>query len=91
MDDSLLDILCCPAGRRPLQRLDSTRLKALNEAVAAGSVQYVDGSPVSDTAAEALVTDDFAVIYLLNDGIPVLLVERGIGTQQFADFSAGRM
>lgn len=91
MDDSLLDILCCPVNRRPLKRLDADRLKALNEAVEAKAVQYVDGSSVTQLADEALVTDDLKVVYLLDDGIPVLLPERGIGTQQFADFSAGRL
>jgi uncharacterized protein YbaR (Trm112 family) len=32
------------------------------------------------------VTEDGKVIYPVNEGIPVLLEERGIGTTQFQDF-----
>jgi len=33
-----------------------------------------------------LITDDARVIYRIEDDIPVLLPEEGIGTTQFQDF-----
>ena len=38
--------------------------------------------------SEALISDDDKVIYRIDDGVPVLLPEEGIGTTQFADFPA---
>lgn len=85
ISDPLLDILCCPVGRQPLRPLEKSRLKKLNEHIAAGKVLYVDSSPVDECPREALITRDDKVIYLVVDSIPVLLPDRGIGTAQFTD------
>jgi len=82
----LLEILCCPVSRTPLQRLGTDRLEKLNTAVNAGEALYVDGSQVQKPLEEALVTTDMKVIYPVEDSIPILLEERGIGTAQFTDF-----
>jgi len=86
MDRKLLDILACPATRQPLAMLDSRGLAALNEAIAAGGVQRIDGAPQRDAVREALVTRDRKLVYRIDDGIPVLLVEEGIALGQVADF-----
>lgn len=83
--DPLLDILCCPVSHQPLRPLEKSRLKKLADRVAGGDVVYVDHSPVEDKPREALITRDDKVIYLVIDGIPVLLPDRGIGTAQFTD------
>lgn len=84
--ESLLDILCCPVSKEPLTVLDKARLKIVNDGVAAGEVQYVDGSAVETPLKAALVTRDSKVVYAIVDDIPVLLPEHGIGTTQFDDF-----
>jgi len=86
MDKRLLDILCCPVSKRPLVKLDARRLKQLNKQIEAHQVQYVDGASVSDPVSEALISDDNKVIYTIDDGIPVMLPERGIGTNQIHPF-----
>lgn len=91
MDGKLLEILCCPVTKRPLVPLDATRREALDRAVAEGTVRYVDDSTVTGPIEEALVTDDGHVVYLVLDGIPVLLPERGVGTTQFENFAEGRL
>jgi uncharacterized protein YbaR (Trm112 family) len=83
--DPLLDILCCPVSHEPLRPLEKRRLKSLNDRIREGGVLYVDHSDVDEPAREALVTRDDKVIYLVVDGIPVLLPDRGIGTAQFTD------
>lgn len=80
--DSLLDILCCPVSREPLRPLERKRLSALNDAIEGGDVAYVDGSPVDAPLGEALISRDGKVIYAVDQGIPVLLPDRGIGTTQ---------
>lgn len=83
--NQLLDILCCPVSREPLLPLGKERLKKLNRAIADEEVLYVDGSKVESTFREALITRNGKVIYGVEDGIPVLLPDRGIGTTQFTD------
>ena len=86
IDGKLLEILCCPVSKTPLTRLSTSRLKTLNEAISAGTVQYVRGETVEDPLREALITEDSKVIYPVIDEIPILLEERGIGTTQLQDF-----
>lgn len=86
MDRKLLDILACPATRQPLGLLEPRGLDALNRAIADGDVRRADGSPQSQPVHEALITRDRKLVYRLDAGIPVLLVEEAIGTGQVADF-----
>jgi uncharacterized protein YbaR (Trm112 family) len=86
IDGKLLEILCCPVSKTPLIRVSATRLKKLNEAIAAGELLYVGGETVEQPLREALVTDDSKVVYPVVDGIPVLLEQQGIGTTQLQDF-----
>lgn len=85
LPDQLLDILCCPVSHEPLLPLSRTKLKTLNQAIAAGDIQYVDHQPVTEPLKAALITRNQKVIYAIEDGIPVLLAERGIGTTQLAE------
>jgi uncharacterized protein len=83
--EHLLDILCCPVSHEPLLPLSRDKLKQLNQAIAAGTVQYVDHEPVAEPLKAALITRDKKVVYAIADGIPVLLPERGIGTTQLSE------
>jgi len=86
VDGKLLEILCCPVTKTPLTLLPATRLEKLNKAIGAGEVRYVDNKPVSEALTEALMTEDGKVIYPVEDSIPILLEEKGIGTTQLQDF-----
>ena len=86
MDRKLLDILACPATRQPLAMLDRAGLEALNRAIAAGGVSRVDEVAQATPLREALITRDHKLVYRIDDGIPVLLVEEAIATSQIPDF-----
>lgn len=86
MDKRLLDILCCPVSKTPVRLLTRHQLDALNQAITAGSVNTVAGVAVRDRIAEALITTDRKLIYRIEDGIPVMLPEEGIGTLQLTEF-----
>lgn len=88
MDKRLLDILCCPVSKTPLRPLSRAELEALNGAIGAGKVVTVAGAAVSERVTEALITTDRKVIYRIDDGIPVMLPEEGIGTVQLTGFPA---
>ncbi len=83
--DHLLDILCCPVSHEPLLPLSRDRLKRINQAIDAGELLYVDHERVDKPLQAALITRDHKVIYAIEDGIPVLLPERGIGTTQLPE------
>lgn len=82
MDKRLLEILCCPVSRVPVRPLKKKELAALNNAIASGQVQFVDGSVVAEAIGEGLITEDRKVIYRIEDDIPVMLPDQGIGTTQ---------
>jgi uncharacterized protein YbaR (Trm112 family) len=88
IDRRLLDILCCPVSKVPVLMLSSRQLDYLNARIAEGGVVDVDGRVVDRALFEGLVTRDAKVVYRIDDGIPVMLPESGIGTTQFADFPA---
>ncbi|GAP64984.1 hypothetical protein MBSD_n0272 [Mizugakiibacter sediminis] len=86
MDKRLLDILCCPVSKTPLRPLNHAELEALNRAIAAGSVDTVAGVRVPTPLSAGLITTDGKVIYRIEDDIPVMLAEEGIGTTQLNGF-----
>jgi len=86
MDKRLLDILCCPVSKTPVRLMGEPALKALNNAIRTGDVVTVGGAQVKEALSEGLITADQKVIYRIQDGIPVMLPEEGIGTAQLNDF-----
>ena len=86
IDRRLLEILCCPVSRRPLRLLRNDQLQWLNTAIGVRAVQDVNSRVVSIPLAAGLITDDGKVIYRIDDDIPVLLPEDGIGTTQLDGF-----
>ena len=65
--------------------LSEELLTQLNEKIGQGAVKYYDGNAVDKPLQEGLVTEDGAVIYRIDDSIPVMLVEQGIPTEQLRD------
>lgn len=86
MDKRLLDILCDPVTKTPVRPLRRDELDALNRAVAAGSLDTVAGQKVTSPLSAGLITTDRKVVYRIEDDIPVMLAEEGIGTLQMVDF-----
>jgi uncharacterized protein len=85
MDKKLLDIVCCPLTKLPLQLLDTERLARLNAAIHAGAIHDRSARTVLDPLAEALVTRDGRLVYPVRDGIPILLDEESIDWKQLPD------
>ena len=82
VDRKLLEILCCPVTRLPLERLPPAKLEAVNDSIREGNVKFADGSPVEAELAEALVTANGTTIYAVEDGIPIMLEDRSIAAFQ---------
>lgn len=78
VDKKLLDILVCPVSGAAVSLADAETLARMNERIDAGEARYVDDSRVTESLDAALVTADRATAYRVDDGIPVMLPERGI-------------
>lgn len=84
LDPRLLEILCCPLTRQPLQMLDAQRLTALNAAISAGGIKQADGQALSQPWKEGLITANGNRAYRIDDGIPVLLADEAVEWSQLA-------
>ena len=84
MDKNLLDIICCPVTRLPLEILDAARLDTLNAAINNGAVQNASDQAVAAGFTEALISRDGRLVYPVRDGIPILLAEEAIQWSQVA-------
>lgn len=86
VDGKLLEILCCPVSKTPLTILGQDKLDKLNKAITDGEALFIDSEKVTAPLQEGLITEDGKVIYAVQDDIPVLLEEKGIGMAQFQEF-----
>ena len=86
VDPKLLEILVCPITKVSVRMLGKQKLAALNRAVAEGGVRHMGGAVVDTPLEEALVTSDGRTVYRVDDGIPVMLEDFAIPTEQLGDW-----
>ena len=86
VDPKLLEILVCPITKVSVRMLAKQKLAALNQAIAEGGVKHLGGTVVDAPLGEALVTSDGRTVYRVDDGIPVMLEDLAIPTEQLADW-----
>ena len=86
VDPKLLEILVCPITKVPVRTLGKQKIAALNRAIAEGGVKHMNGAVVDAPLVEALVTSDGRTVYRVDDGIPVMLEDFAIPTEQLADW-----
>jgi uncharacterized protein YbaR (Trm112 family) len=74
----LLEILVCPETKQPVRPAPEELLRKLAAEIAAGRVRNRGGEKLSQPIAEGLLREDGKVLYPVDDGIPVMLVEESI-------------
>ena len=75
---TLLEILVCPETRQPVSEAAEDVLGRINAEIEAGRLRNRGGEPVGKPIVEALIREDGRVIYPVDDGIPVMLIEQSI-------------
>lgn len=78
IDAELLSILVCPENHQPVRMAEAALLQRLNERVRAGLLKNRQGDPVTKPIEEALVREDGKCLYVIEDGIPNMLVDERI-------------
>ena len=74
----LIEILVCPETRQPVRAATAAELDGLNARVRAGLLRNRGGETVPKPIEEGLVREDGKVLYPVDDGIPVMLIEESI-------------
>jgi len=75
VQQDLIEILVCPETQQSLTIADEAVLAKINEDITAGRLRNRGGDKVEKAVNEGLVREDGRVLYPVDDGIPVMLVE----------------
>jgi uncharacterized protein YbaR (Trm112 family) len=78
VNPELLEILVCPETKQPLKLAEASLLARLNERIQAGTLRNRGGDKVAKDIAEGLLREDGRILYVVDDDIPVMLVEESI-------------
>ncbi len=74
----LLEILVCPETKQPVAPASDDVLEKVNAEIRAGRLRNRGGETVAEPISEALVREDGKILYPVDDGIPVMLIEESI-------------
>lgn len=74
----LLEILVCPETKQPVAQAPETVIQTLNAEIEAGRLRNRGGTPLVKPIAEGLLREDGAILYPVDDSIPVMLIEESI-------------
>jgi uncharacterized protein YbaR (Trm112 family) len=78
VNPELLEILVCPESRQPVKPAPAELIAELAKQVEAGTLRNRGGEKVEQPITEGLVREDGRVLYPVDDGIPVMLIEESI-------------
>jgi uncharacterized protein YbaR (Trm112 family) len=78
----VLEILCCPKTKVPVELLSDDKRNTLNERIKKGEVKTVEGKKVDTPLEAGLITEDQKTIYRIDDDIPIMLIDEGISADQ---------
>ncbi len=78
VSQDLLDILVCPETKQPVKPAGDELLAQINDQIKAGSLRNRGGDTVSNAIHEGLLREDGQILYVVDDGIPVMLIEESI-------------
>ena len=78
VSQDLLDILVCPETKQPVTPASDELLAQINAQIEAGKLRNRGGDTVSSSITEGLLREDGQILYVVDDGIPVMLIEESI-------------
>jgi len=78
VDPELLEILVCPESKQALRLAPPDVVASLNARIERGELRTRGGEKVTKKIVEGLVREDGKVLYVVDDSIPVMLVEESV-------------
>jgi uncharacterized protein YbaR (Trm112 family) len=78
IDNELLEILVCPESRQSVKPASAEILERLNLEIDAGRLRNRGGDTVAKRIEEGLVREDGKILYVVDDGIPIMLIDQSI-------------
>jgi uncharacterized protein YbaR (Trm112 family) len=78
VSQELLEILVCPETKQPVSPASDELIARLNEQIEEGTLRNRGGGAVETTLTEGLLREDGKILYVVDDGIPVMLIEESI-------------
>ena len=78
VDPELLEILVCPETKQLVAPAGEQVLARLNQQVESGALRNRGGEAVAKRIEEGLLREDGKILYVVDDGIPVMLIEESI-------------
>jgi len=78
VNPELLEILVCPETKQSVKLADAKLLERLSQEIKSGNLRNRGGDKVAKPITEALVREDGKILYPVDDGIPVMLIEESI-------------
>jgi len=78
ISDELLEILVCPETRQPVTPADGGLIDQLNQEIQSGRLRNRGGGKLSEPIQEGLLREDGRILYLIEDDIPVMLIEESV-------------
>jgi uncharacterized protein YbaR (Trm112 family) len=78
VSQELLEILVCPETKQRVSLATDAIIAQINQRIDAGDLRNRGGDPVSKPVTEGLLREDGKILYVVDDGIPVMLIEESI-------------
>jgi len=82
IQSDLLEILCDPVTKTPLQLMTAEQLSKVNAAIRERKVKNAEGTVVEEALQEGLITTDGKTIFRIDNDIPIMLAEHGMAAEQ---------
>jgi uncharacterized protein len=79
----LLEILCCPETRQPLQPADASLVALLNQKIAEKKLKNKRGDVVAETIDGALLRADGKRAFLVRQSIPVMISDEAVPASEW--------
>ena len=78
IDNELLEILVCPESQQTVELASAQMLEQLNSEIDAERLRNRGGDVVEKHIEEGLLREDGEVLYIIEDSIPIMLIDQSI-------------
>jgi uncharacterized protein YbaR (Trm112 family) len=78
IDNELLEILVCPESQQTVKLASAQILQQLNSEIDATRLRNRGGDVVEKHIEEGLLREDGKVLYIIDDSIPIMLIDQSI-------------